>query len=169
MEGSPTPPPPAYAAYPRAEYGAVYGSSEKLIRLYRGYHGMSYTFLMIFVSIIFMMAAGFTTGAKGGDSFVILIFVLAAVGYLASFYFSIRSGLDIGFGNDWPKVTGITLGVLAPVVGIIMIVIVQYLAIGEMGKYGIKNRAFRGISKVEVKERIAQLVAIEGASAPTQL
>jgi hypothetical protein len=166
MEGNPIPPPPAYAAYPRADYGQVYGTSEKLTRLYRGYHGLSYTFLCIFVGIVFMIAAGSVSGAKGSDALVILFFLLAAAGYLASFYFSVRSGLDIGFGNGWAPATGVILGIIAPIVGIIMIVVMQYLAIGEMTRYGIKNRAFRGISKATVKERIAQLAAMENGSQP---
>ena len=166
MEETPVPPPPAYAAYPRANAGSMYGTSEKLTRLYRGYHGMSYCFLFMFLAFIPFFAGVGLASSPGNEVWGILCFIVAATSYIGAFYMSIRSGGDIGFGIGWPPAVGIMLGILTPLVGIIMAIVLQYVAVGEMKNYGIKNRAFKGLSKVEVRSKIEELATMEGSLQP---
>jgi hypothetical protein len=163
MNENPIPPPPqaGFAAYPRAGQFQVYGTSEKLTRLFRGYHGMSYTFLLMILSTILLFVGIGVSGTKGSEAIGIALLVLAVPSYVATFFLSVRSGGDIGFGNGWSPAMGGILGFLAPLVGIIMIGIIQYLALDEMKRYGIKTGTFSGVNKHAVRQKIDELIAIE--------
>ena len=132
MSEAPTPP-PAFTAYPRGD-AMPFGTSEKLERIYRGYVGIAYGYLLIIVSFFFlafgMGALSTGDGSTGMNlilAIVLLVFAVASV--VGGFYFCIRSGIDIEFGLGWSKGVGIAVGILGPLFGVIALIIVQMLAI----------------------------------------
>ena len=127
---------------------------------------MSYTILFGFLAIILTIVGFNLLSERGTIVFGEVVLIVSAVSLIATFYVSIRSGIDIGFGNNWSSGMGAVLGFLSPIVGVIMLIVMQYLAIGEMGRYGIRNRSFRGVSGADVRARVAELVAMEQASQP---
>ncbi len=167
MNDGPVPPPiEGYAAYPRAnvtEVG-VYGTSEKLTRLYRGYHGMSYSVLCAIGAYALLFPGLAFVEKPGWEILGYALFILPLASVIGIFFFSIRSGRDIGYGNDWSPALGVILGILAPCVGIIMCIVMQYLATAEMKRYGIVTRPFRGLDRALVRSTIARLAAIENPS-----
>lgn len=152
------------AAYPRgyAPINGRYGTSEKLVKLHRGYHGLSYTFLFMFLTYIFLVAAIIV----GDNSTVggVLLGIICLACFVTIFYFSIRSCKDIGEGCNWSPIAGLLLGIFTPFIGLIMFVVIQMLAISEMKNYGIQSRAFRGISSKEIKAKIEELRSLEQSS-----
>lgn len=165
MEGSPTPP-PAYAAYPRAHDAPMYGTSEKLSRLYRGYCGTSYTFLCgILVYVTFLFAGG-VASSNGKEILGYILFVLPVACVVGTFYFSIRAALDIGFASGWPPVAGILLGLFTPIMCLVMCAIMGFIASVELKNYGIKYRSFRGLDKNLVRDTIAKMAEMENSSQP---
>ena len=169
MSEQPTIPPPAYASYPRAGFTeTMYGTSEKLRRLYRGYHGMSYTFLLGVLCYISALAVGAVIQQPGYETIGWVLVIFPAASFFAMYYLSIRSVRDVGYGNGWADALGILLGLIVPFMCLILCAVFGYLASSEMKKYGIVTRSFKGIDKVQVKDTIARLAEMEQASQPTQ-
>ena len=166
MSETPISPPPAYVEYPRANMPTVYGTSEKLSRLYRGYHGMSYTFLFIFLAIVALIIGSQNVSSRGIEPVGYFCLFMTLLAYVIAFFFGIRSGIDIGYASGWSPAFGPILGFFAPIAGLIVIVILQQLALAEMKRYGSRSGSFTGIRGTVVKARIAELVAIEGQSQP---
>lgn len=164
----PPTPPPVFASYPRAGYAQqVYGTSEKLWRLYRGYHGMSWTFLLLVLSIVGLVGVGVCASPETSNTVLLIAFLLVCVAAgVACLYMAGRSGGDIGYGQGWSTGLGIFLGILAVFVGVILIAILQYLAMGEMRRYGVVPRSFGGLKKKVVLEKIEELKAYESGSQP---
>lgn len=156
MEENPIPP-PAYAAYPRNDAQPIYGTSEKLFRLYRGYHGLSYVFLFGFLCYPLAILAGSYLGQPGRETigYVLGIFPLAS--FITMYFFSVRSNMDIGFGNNMPPVLSAILGLVTPLACLIKCIVMQMVSTSEMKKYGIVTRPFRGINSAVVKATIAEI------------
>jgi hypothetical protein len=167
-EGPIPPPRENYAAYPRANVGPgfIYGTSEKLTKLYRGYHGMSYAVLCAIGTYILMLPPAACFGNPGWEILGYILCILPIASFVGIFFFSVRSGMDIGFGNGWSPAFGVILGILAPCVGVIMCIVMQYLATAEMKRYGIVTRPFLGIDRDHVRATIANLAAMEKSLQP---
>jgi hypothetical protein len=155
-----------FVAYPRGSEEPIFGSSEKLTKLYRGYHGMSYSFLFVFLSVICLIATSALFTQKGYDVFAIVSMLVGIAAFVAAIIFGVRSGIDIGYGVGWTQAAGAILGFLAPFVGVLMIAIIQYIAIGEIKRYGIPIGSFSGIKGKLVRAKIKELAAIETSSRP---
>jgi hypothetical protein len=165
-EGSIPPIQPSYVAYPRGNVPQFYGSSEKLTRLYRGYHGLSYCFVCLLLATFGIFGGIGLMSSKGSELIGIAAMILGIGFYIGAFYFGVRSGGDVGFGNGWAPSTGPILGFFAPLVGIIMIGILQYLATTEMKQYGITVGSFSGVKKAKVMAKIDELVEAERTPQP---
>lgn len=162
MEGNPTPPPVAYAAYPRVGDTNAYGTSEKLIDLFKGYHGMSYTFLWAVVGQVAFFVGIAMLSSKDVEIYGALVMLIGIVGIIFSIYTSVKACVRIGNASNMSRGVSILLGVIAPFVGIIMIVIVQYIALEEIKRYGVKTGVFGGLKKKAVVECIEWLQQHEG-------
>lgn len=163
MSEGTTPPPvqSGYAAYPRAQF---YGSAEKLERLYRAYHGMSYVFLSGVVAYIFLFVTLFGFSSDGNMAVGVIGAILCIAAIVRMFYLSIRSCKDVGYGADWKDSTGLLLGIVMPLVGLIGIIVIQYLAMEEMKRYDPSIRSFFGIRKAALKSKIDELKRLESSS-----
>jgi hypothetical protein len=165
-EGSIPPVQPSYVAYPRGNVPQFYGSSEKLRKLYRGYHGLSYCVLTLILAAITIMGGAVLMGSKGSEVIGAIVMILGIGLYIFAIVLGFKAGRDIGFGSGWSPAMGPIMGLLAPLVGIVMIAILQYLAIAEIKRYGIKIGSFSGLKKALVMEKIDELVAAERTPQP---
>ncbi|MBI1334842.1 MAG: hypothetical protein GC165_18400 [Armatimonadetes bacterium] len=164
----PPTPPPVFASYPRAGYAQqVYGTSEKLWRLFRGYHGMSYAFLALCLSILCLLGGVASSTPQGSlTALGVALMVAGIISYIGAFYLGARAGADIGYGQGWASGVGLFLGFISILLGLLVIAILQYLALGEIKRYGIAPRSFGGIKKRSVMEKIEELKAYESGSQP---
>lgn len=155
--------PPTMASYPRAgQMSGIYGTSEKLTRLYRGYHGLSYTFLFIILAYCLFFAT-IVTYDQVSPIVGVLVGIATVASVVAGFYFSIRSCKDIAFGCSWKEVTGIILGIVVPFGGLIVYVVMQMLAINEIKNYGVSSGPFSGVKGRLVKAKIEELRSLESS------
>ena len=166
-DASAPPPQENFAYYPRGDVQTLYGTSEKLTRLYRGYSGSSLTFLMGIVTYILLLPGSTLIQQKGFEIIGAILFILPIAGVVAVFYLSIRSATDIAFGCNYAPAFGIILGIFAPFMCLIACAIMGYLASTEMKQYGLRTRFFQGFKKVEVEWTVDRLKTME-QSAPVR-
>ncbi len=145
-------PPPQFTSYPR---GAIYGSSEKLEALYKGYFGLNKIFLVNVIIALVINAAFRSTGnvviLLGG---MLALFVVVVAGTLPF-------NKQIAIGKDWQPGQAILASILMGInsalcCGIIGYVVMQQLASTEIKKYGLKV-GFGGFKKKELEAAIANL------------
>lgn len=163
MSEGTTPPPvqSGYAAYPRTGF---FGSAEKLERLWLGYKGTTNVFLISILIVIPWMVTLYGFSTKG-QLFVGILGIILGIGILVGeFYVSIRCCRNVGFALGWTDGTSLLLGIALPFIGITGIAIVQYLALGELKKYGIRMRSFVGIRKKDVLSKVEELARLESSS-----
>jgi len=162
----PIAPPPqvGFASYPRANVPTVYGSSEKLSRAYRGYHGFSYTLILTISAYVAWIGGAVVMTDSSSSVGGILLLLVALVLTVGTFYMSIRSSQDLAFACGWTSIVGIVFGIFGPLIGVIGLGIFQFLAVNEMKNYGLGLQAFRGIRKKDYLAILEELQQYERSS-----
>lgn len=172
VEGqSNVPPVQAYAAYPRAMSTPNYGSPDKLEALMEGYYGLNWVFLALVLCGALTLIVAFLT--QDSSMALPLIILTAVVGIAFVGWVGYKYIKKIGFGLGWQPSAAIwvTIGLLLGsciVSPILVFIVLQLMAMGEIKNYGIKG-GFFGIRKKDIKARLAQLRQQSGdLSAPPQ-
>jgi hypothetical protein len=159
----PPEPPPQFAAYPRAS-ASLYGASDKLRALAKGYFGLNKVFLVNIVLVFGLRAAGASVSTVE-TAILFLIGEVLLLGLVVGFA-TYPFNKSIGYGANWgPGIAVLTSFLMAInsalCCGIIGYVVVQQIASKEMSKYGLKPAFFGGIKKHEVEAVISALQAQE--------
>ena len=131
----------------------------------RCYYGARAYFRAIYW-VLFILAAmvGMVIVALSEKSIIGIIFGLLIVlaGWLFAFYIKIMCMIDISKANGTKQSTAIILGIVFGFVGLIGVVVIQFMALEEIKKSGMNINMFMGVQKKKLIAFWHQLLAAEG-------
>lgn len=162
--------PPSYAAYPRqGPMPIVVGDPNRLLALSDAYFGLSWVFVINFLSLIISsVITGFMAGEFGDVSrvdpqmglvAVYFPFVITAIviGFV-SFRPSVKATYGMGWNSGTPYIASFLMAAQSWVCcGAIGCVIFQMLLSTEMKKYGVNSSPFGGVKKRDILAVVQQM------------
>lgn len=153
---------PGQSYYPRGSFAPAFGTSEKLRRLYRGYHGLAFSYLSTCVAI----SGAIILSVDPALIFRVVGVTLIGLFGILSYAFAIRSLAYIVYGCGWSQGFGLLLGILSFFALPVVLAYLLRCAIIEIKRYGIRIDSLKGTKRALVAKAIAELEVIEKASTP---
>ena len=129
---------------------------------------MAFVFVSLLMALLLLYFGSDFIRVKGQEPLALSLSVIGTLVYFSSFYFSLRCCDDIGFGLEWTRFTRVTLGLICPLVGLLMLIVLQYCATKGIAEYGLRTGVFGGVNKAAIKAKIEEMAAMEQASQPIQ-
>jgi hypothetical protein len=154
------PPVQNYAAYPRGNDPLPrYSSHEKLQALMDGYYGLNWAFLaMVGFALLAVISLVAGRGTTAGVVLYVAFLVLALVAMgVVSYPYNKKLGFGLGWKESTPLWVSIGLSIGSCVISpIVVLIVVQLIAMGEIKNYGVK-KGFFGVRKKDIKAKIEEL------------